>query len=149
MEVIARKQKGLLPLFIVFLAVSVLFLGGGVVFFVLGGYSLIPAIILTVLGVAVGAIDGISFLKWKKMPEEIVGVKDEKLQLPTGMYALNEILNVTYRCPFAALKITWGKLYIELKDKKVLAFGFVEDVAEAQQDLLSLCLSSCNAPIDR
>ena len=96
MEVIARKQKGLLPLFIVFLAVSVLFLGGGVVFFVLGGYSLIPAIILTVLGVAVGAIDGICFLKWKKMPEEIVGVKDEKLQLPTGMYALNEILNVTY-----------------------------------------------------
>ena len=67
MEVIARKQKGLLPLFIVFLAVSVLFLGGGVVFFVLGGYSLIPAIILTVLGVVVGAIDGICFLKWKKM----------------------------------------------------------------------------------
>lgn len=149
MEVIARKQKGLMPLFVVFLAVGLMLIGGGVVFFVLGGYSIIPAIILTALGVAVGAVDAICFFNWKKMPDEIVGIQDEKLQLPTGMYALNEILDVTYRCPFGALKITWGKLYIELKDKKVLAFGFVEDVAEARNALLSLCLSGCNAPIDR
>jgi len=149
MEVIARKQRGLTPLFILFLAVGALLIGGGVVFFVLGGYSLIPAVVLTVLGLAVDALSALCMWKWKKMPEKIVCVADEKLQLPEGRYAFNEILNVSYRCPFGALKINWGKLYIEFKDKKVLTYGFVEDVAETQKTLLSLCLSGCNAPIDR
>lgn len=136
-------------MFIISLAVGVLLIGGGVVCFVLGGYSLIPAVILTALGVALDALMAICFWKWKKMPEEIVCIKDEKLQLPEGMYEFNEILNVSYRCPLGALKINWGKLYIELKDKKVLTYGFVEDVAETQKILISLCLSGCNAPIDR
>ena len=149
MEVIARKQSGLMPLFIVFLAVGALCLVGGVVCFVLGDYTLVPAIVLTILGVAVDGLSAFCLWKWKKLPEKIVCVQDGEVQLPTGRYALSEIINVSYRCPFGALKVRWGKLYIELKNKKKLAYGFIEDVAEAQQDLLALRLSGSNAPIDR
>ena len=148
MEVIARKKSGLMPLFISCIVLGALCISGGVVCFVLGNYSIVPAIVLTVLGVAVIALSAFCLWKWKKMPTEIVCVEEEKLQLPEGRYALNEISNVSYRCPLATLKVRWGKLYIEVGGK-VFAYGFVEDVAETQQMLLSLRLSDCNAPIDR
>ena len=148
MDVIARKKKGLMPLFIVMLALGALIIGGGVVCFVMGGYSILPAIILTVLGVAMIALGAFCWWKWKKLPEEIVCVGEGKIQLPEGVYALNDLLNVSYRCPLGALKVCWGKLYIEFENK-VFAYGFVEDVAETQKALLALRLSNCNAPIDR
>ena len=148
MDVIARKKNGLIPLFVIFLTLGALIVGGGVVCFVMGNYSILPAIILTVLGAAIIALGAFCWLKWKKLPQEIVCVGEGKIQLPEGMYALNDVLNVSYRCPLGALKVRWGRLYIEFENK-VFAYGFVEDVAETQKALLALRLSNCNAPIDR
>ncbi len=148
MEVIVRKKSGLMPLFVICIALGVLCIGGGVFCFVLGGYSIIPAIVLTILGIAAATLSLLGLWNWKKMPTEIAYVVEEKIQLPEGRYAFNEISNVSYRCLLSVLKVRWGKLYIEINGK-VFAYAFVEDVAETQQLLLSLRLSDCNAPIDR
>ena len=148
MEVVARKKRGLTPLFITILAFGILLSAGGIVCFTMGGYSILPAIILTVLGVAIAALGAILWFKWKKMPDEIVCVEDGKMYLPEGVCALSELLNVSYRCPLNILKARWGNLYLEFEGK-VRMYGFVEEAEETQQALVSLRLSDCKAPIDR
>ena len=148
MEVIARKQEGLLPLFITVLALGIVCIGGGVVCCVLGGYSIIPAIVLTLLGVVIVGLNTFAWCYWKKMPAEIVRAGGDDLELPTGKYSLAKVVNVSYRCPFGIDKIGWGKLCIELGNKKYVCY-FVENVEETQKRLRSLRLSDCNAPIDR
>ena len=149
MEVIARKKEGLKPLFIVCIAVGALLIVGGGVCFALGGYTLIPAIVLTALGLATVALSSLCWWKWKKMPVDVLAIEGEELVLPEGRYAFNQILNVSYRCPLGILKINWGKVYIELENNKKVAYAFVEDVEEVEQTLLALRLQSSNAPIDR
>lgn len=148
MEVIARKKEGLLPLFITVLALGIACIGGGVVCFVVGGYTIIPAILLTVLGVAAVFLAGLSWFKWKKLPTEIVRIEDEEMQLPIGKYSLAKVINVSYACLLNIQKIGWGKLCIEMHDKKYVCY-FVEDVEEAAQRLRALRLRDSNAPIDR
>lgn len=148
MEVIARKKASILPLFIVALVLGGLLLLGGVVCFVVGGYSIIPAIVLTVLGVAAASIAVLAWRLWKKTPTEIVCLENDTLHILGGSYAVTEIINVTYRYPLGISKIGWGKLGIEMHGKKCVCY-FVDDVVDVQQRLLSLRLSDCNAPIDR
>ena len=148
MDVLARKKKGLIPLFVAILAVGALIIGGGIVCFSMGGYSILPAVILTVLGLAVIALGVLCWWKWKKTPDEIVWIEGDDIQLPEGRYAMNKILKVSHRCPLGALKVRWGRLYIEFEDK-TFVYDFVEEAEETNKALLSLRLSNCNAPIDR
>ena len=148
MEVIARKKEGLLPLFITVLALGIACIGGGVVCFVVGGYTIIPAIVLTVVGVAAAGVVTLAWITWKKLPAEIVRVEGEEVQLPKGKYCLAKVINVSASPLFGIQKIGWGKLCIEFNDKKCVCY-FVQDVEEAQQRLRALRLSDSNAPIDR
>ena len=144
MEVVARKKEGLLPLFIILLAVGTVTLSGGIVCLAFGGYTLIPGIVLTCLASVAVIFIAIGWIRWVKTPSVIITVEGNEMQLAAGRYALSDILNVTYRCP---LKTSWGRLCVELKNKTV-SCDFVEDVVETQQALISLRLSSSGAPID-
>ncbi len=123
-------------------------MAGGVVCCVLGGYTIIPGVVLILLGGAMLALSIFAWRKWKNTPAEIVCIDGTEMQLPQGRYALSALHDVSYFRPLAALKARWGRLCVEFEDK-VFVYDFVAEAAETQQKLVSARLGACNAPIDR
>ena len=129
MEVIARKTKSTLWVFIFSMIIGILLL-------VLdySAYSRYLGITLLIVGGVVGFLDF-------RQPQVMIEYDGEKLIFPQGRYAPNEILNVTYHLGRKRY-FGDGSLKVHMTDGQVFSFAFVANVEAVHNRLMELRLKS-------
>lgn len=126
MEVIARKEKSALWIFVFSM--------------IIGVFSLVfhPSRYLGITLLVVGGIVGFLYFR---QPQVMIEYDGEKLIFPQGRYAPSEILNVTY---YLGRKryLGNGSLKVYMTDGQVFSFAFVANVEAVHNRLIELRLKS-------